>query len=281
MKPLRRMWVLKRITCALTTALLMSAALPAMAQEHPILRVGMECAYAPFNWTQKDGENGAVAISGSKEYDNGFDVMVAKKVAEQLGMDLEIYKIKWDGLIMAVNAGKVDAVIAGMSITEKRKMSVDFSNVYYRAGIVALTTRSGPFAKAAKLEDLAGVSATAQLNTIWYEMIDQIPGVRKQPALDTLATMLVALSSGKVDVVICDIPTAMAAELSNSKIMMLELSDGGFATATEDTDCGIAVRKGNTALLKGINEALSGISPKEREELMRRSIEIQPLAQGM
>lgn len=249
-------------------------------REAGILRVGMECAYAPYNWTQSDDSNGAVPIAGSNEYANGYDVMMAKRLADALGCELEIYKIKWDGLIMAVNSNKIDAVVAGMSTTENRKLSVDFTDVYYKADIVCLVRADGEYASAASLEDLRGVSATAQLNTIWYDMIDQIPEVDKQPALDTLATMIVAVTSGKVDAVVCDIPSAMAAETANSAVKMLTLPDGPFLTAPEDTDCGIAVKKGNAALLDGLNAALAQISEEERAQIMQAAIDTQPLSQG-
>ncbi|MDF2565361.1 MAG: artJ, partial [Massilibacillus sp.] len=72
-----------------------------------VLRVGMECGYAPFNWTQTTDENGAVKIAGTSEYAYGYDVIMAKKLAESMGYDLEIHKIEWDGLAPAVSAGKV------------------------------------------------------------------------------------------------------------------------------------------------------------------------------
>ena len=103
-------------------------------REAGILRVGMECAYAPYNWTQSDDSNGAVPIAGSNEYANGYDVMMAKRLADALGCELEIYKIKWDGLIMAVNSNKIDAVVAGMSTTENRKLSVDFYRRLLQSG---------------------------------------------------------------------------------------------------------------------------------------------------
>ena len=86
--------------------------------EDGVLTVGMECAYAPYNWTQADDSNGAVPIVNNPgSYANGYDVMVAKKICETYGWELEIMAIEWDGLTPALNAGTIDAVIAGQSMT--------------------------------------------------------------------------------------------------------------------------------------------------------------------
>ena len=244
-----------------------------------VLRVGMECGYAPFNWTQTTNENGAVKISGTSEYAYGYDVIMAKKIAESMGYDLEIHKIEWDGLAPAVSTGKVDAVIAGMSITNKRKESVDFSSVYYNASIVALTQKSSPFANAKNVEDLKGAVATSQLNTIWYDLIKQIPEAKIQPAIDNVPGMVVALTSGKVEVLVLDKPTAMVASFANPNLVMLDFKDGkGFEASKEDVEMGIALKKGNSELLKKINETLATISEDDRNKMMEDAIKNQPLS---
>jgi putative lysine transport system substrate-binding protein len=90
------------------------------AKQENTLRVGMECAYAPYNWTQPTNANGAVQINGSSDYAYGYDVMMAKYLADKLGYTLEIHKMDWDSLPIAVQSGIVDCVIAGQSITEER-----------------------------------------------------------------------------------------------------------------------------------------------------------------
>lgn len=106
------------------------------------LKVGMECAYAPFNWTDMgEATLGAVAISGEgKEnmYANGYDVQIAKYVANKLNMTLEIYSYEWDGLIPALDSGALDAIIAGMSPTAEREEQIDFTNVYYSSNLVII-----------------------------------------------------------------------------------------------------------------------------------------------
>ena len=75
------------------------------------LRVGMEAAYAPFNWTQEDDSNGAVPIEGTNQFANGYDVQVAKKIAESMNKELLVVKTKWEGLVPALTSGKIDMII--------------------------------------------------------------------------------------------------------------------------------------------------------------------------
>ena len=86
-----------------------SGSAAASGADDNVLTVAMECAYAPYNWTQNDDSNGAVPISGSSDYANGYDVMMAKKMAEALGMELEIVRSDWDSLVPAVISGTVDS----------------------------------------------------------------------------------------------------------------------------------------------------------------------------
>ncbi len=108
------------------------------------LKIAMECAYSPFNWTQTTDANGAVPISGQTNmYANGYDVAVAKYIAAQLGMNLEVYSYVWDSLIAAVQSGAVDAIAAGMSPTAEREEQVDFTDCYYNSNLVVIIKKNG------------------------------------------------------------------------------------------------------------------------------------------
>lgn len=106
------------------------------------LRVGMECAYEPYNWTDMDGTTpGCVPISGEGKnglYANGYDVQVAQYVANKLGLALEIYSINWDSLLPALESGSIDAIIAGMSPTAEREAEIDFTQTYYESNLVVI-----------------------------------------------------------------------------------------------------------------------------------------------
>ena len=243
-----------------------------------VLRVGMEAAFAPFNYTQTDDANGAVKIKGSNEYANGYDVMMAKKIADKIGYNVEINKMEWDGLTPGVSSGKIDVSIAGQSITAERLQSVDFSEPYYKADIIALTKKGSPYENAKSIADLKGVTCTSQLNTVWYDMLKQIPDAKIQPAMDSVPSLIVALNSGKVNLLSVDKPTALAAVYSNPDLVMLDLKDKGFKASDEDVNIGIAIKKGNKELTDKINKALSEISEDERNKMMDEAIKNQPLS---
>ena len=115
---------------------------PAPETTNGVLRVGMECAYEPYNWTDTEGTSlGAVPISGEGKdglYANGYDVQIAQYVANKLGMKLEIYAIEWDSLLPALESGTIDAIVAGMSPTAERAQQIDFTNTYNESNLVVI-----------------------------------------------------------------------------------------------------------------------------------------------
>ncbi|MGI6192457.1 MAG: transporter substrate-binding domain-containing protein [Christensenellales bacterium] len=245
--------------------------------DKPVLRVGMECNYAPFNWTQMDESNGAVPIS-SGGYAGGYDVEIAKLLADALDRELVIVKTEWEGLIPALNSGKIDVVIAGMSPTAERAESVDFSEPYYESELVIVVRKDGPYASATSLADFAGAKITAQLSTFHYTVIDQITGVNKQTAMETFPAMIVALKSGKIDGYISERPGAVSAMAANPELTFVEFAEGkGFETSKEDVAISVAVKKGSSELLASINEALKNISREDREAMMNAAVENQPV----
>lgn len=240
-------------------------------------KVGMEAGYPPFNWTQKDDANGAVAIEGSKEYACGYDVEIAKRIAEGLGKKLVIVKTEWDGLIPALQSGKIDAVIAGMSPTAERKKSIDFSDNYYKSDLVMVVKKGSPYEKAKSIQDFNGAKITAQLNTFHYSVIDQIKGVKKQPAMDNFPAMRVALESGVIDGYVSERPEAVSASSANENFVMVEFTEG-FETSEEDTAIAVGLPKGSD-LTEKINKILAGISEEEQTEIMDTAIKNQPAAE--
>lgn len=246
------------------------------------LTVAMECAYAPYNWTQSDDSNGAVEIRGSSDYAYGYDVMMAKKIGEALGQKVQIVKLDWDSLIPAVMSGDVDCVIAGQSITAERAAQVDFTDPYYYATIVTLTKKDSAYANAASVADLAGATATSQLGTIWYDTcLPQIENANILPAQETAPSMLVALNSGACDIVVTDHPTGQAALTAYPDLTMLDFGggDNDFAVSDEDINIGISLKKGNTALKDAINEVLATMTTDDYNAMMDEAISVQPLSE--
>lgn len=247
-------------------------------EESKVLRVGMECGYAPFNWFQSDDSKGAVK-NATNGYCGGYDVEIAKLVAKGLGKDLQIVQTDWDGLLgPALGAGKVDIVIAGMSPTEERKTNLDFTDSYYKSDLVVVVGKDGKYANAKTLNDFKDAKITAQLNTLHYTVIDQLIGAKKVTAMESFPAMIVALSSKKIDGYISERPGAMAAELSNPNLKYIYFGEGqGFKYATNEVDVAIATKKGSPELVSKINEILKGITPEQRKQIMENAVKNQPL----
>ena len=251
------------------------------ASETRTLRVAMECAYAPYNWTQSDDSNGAVPISGSSDYAYGYDVMMAKKIADALGMELEIVKLDWDSLVPAVQSGTVDCVIAGQSITSDRLQMVDFTTPYYYASIVCLVNEGNKYESAQGVKDLKGATCTSQQNTVWYDVcLPQIEDANILPAQESAPAMLVALSAGRVDLICTDMPTAQAALVAYPSFRLLDFTDSedNFVVSQEEINIGISVSKSNPELTAAINEVLATLTVNDFNKMMDEAISVQPLS---
>lgn len=253
----------------------------AAAGEKKTLKVAMECAYAPYNWSQPDDSNGAVPIADSNEFAYGYDVMMAKKICDELGYNLEIVRLDWDSLVPAVTTGKVDCVIAGQSITADRLKVVDFTDPYYYATIVTLVKDGSKYADAKSVSDLTGATCTSQQNTIWYDVcLPQIKDAHILAATANAPDMLMSLNADKCDLVVTDQPTGKGALIAYPNFKMLDFGggDNDFKVKAEDINIGISLKKGNTELKDAINSVLSKMTKDDFSKMMDQAIAVQPLA---
>ena len=264
-----------------------AAASSSTGVEDGVLTIAMECAYAPYNWTQGDDSNGAVPISNVPgSYANGYDVMIGKKIAEANGWQLEVIQSDWDSLVPGVQTGIFDAVIAGQSMTAERSEQVDFAGPYFYATIVCVTKKDSPFASAKSIKDLTGGKCTAQIATIWYDQcLPQIEGANVQTAAETAPAMLMALETGSVDFICTDMPTAQGAVAAYPDMTILDFSgtDGDFQFSdqvrAENVNIGVSVKKGNTELKDKIDAVLSTMTQDDMNALMQQAIAVQPLSE--
>ncbi|MNW47683.1 Arginine-binding extracellular protein ArtP precursor [compost metagenome] len=271
---MRKTWSLSILM--LLSAMLVLAGCNSGSKDDNTFKVGLEAGYAPFNWTQNGEANGGVTIDGSAEYAGGYDVEIAKKIADGLGKKLVIVKTEWNGLVPALTSGKIDAIIAGMSPTAERKESIDFSDNYYKSNLVMVVKKGGSYEGATSIQDFSGAKITAQLNTFHYSVIDQINGVNKQPAMDDFPAMRVALESGAIDGYVSELPEGVSAAAANENFAYVEFTEG-FTTSDDDTAIAVGLEKGSD-LTEKINEILAGISEDERAAIMNDAIKNQPAA---
>lgn len=246
-------------------------------QDSPIadgtFTVGMECDYAPYNWTTNEANKSsdAVKISGFNGYCDGYDVMIAQKIADYLGVELEIKKIAWDGLIPAVKSGEIDAIIAGMSPTEERKNIISFSDDYFKDNPeqAILVLKDSSFANATSINDFEKARITAQMGTLQVRLLEQLPGIVSVPEYADYASLMKALSSNSVDGYIAELAVAQEHAAANSNFKVIRFAEGdGFVLSEGDTTTAIGVKKGNDDFITQLNEALASISQETRQELM-------------
>ena len=245
--------------------------------------IAMECAYAPYNWTQSDDANGAVPIKDSNEFANGYDVMIAKKICEANGWNLEVIRSDWDSLVPSVQTGVIDAAIAGQSMTAERSEQVDFAGPYFYATFAILVKEDSPLASATSINDFAGYKGTAQISTIWYDQcLPQMEGALIQTASETAPAMLTAVASGTVDFIVTDLPTATGAIQAYPDLKILDFTgtDGDFQFSDEvreeNVNIGVSVKKGNTELVNKINSVLNNMTVDDFNSLMAEAISIAP-----
>ena len=248
--------------------------------EDGVFTIAMECAYAPYNWSQPDDSNGAVPIINSEgNYANGYDVMMAKKLCEANGWKLEVMQLDWDSLVPAVQNGTVDAVIAGQSMTAERMEMVDFAGPYLYATIVCLAKTGSEQANAKGISELKG-TCTSQMGTIWYDScLPQIKGADVQTAAESAPAMLMALETGAVDFVCTDMPTAQGALVAYPDMVILDFAgtEDDFEVSDEDVNIGISIMKGNTTLLDALNGVLKNMTAEDFNKLMAEAIAVQPI----
>ena len=258
------------------------------SEDDSVLRVGMECAYAPFNWSQEtdalaNGEK-AVPSNGTNMYAYGYDVMVAEKLAKQMGKTLEVHKVEWDSIGMSLDAGDYDVIIAGMGRTKEREASYSFTDPYYYRDNCLVVKKGSGLESIKGLSELAGknVTLTTQLGTGWVNLLDQVPDAKLGSNYETTAECFMAISNGTADVCVIDVPTAESAAMTNDDLAIIYLDPNDkFQGDEEMTNVCIATRKDDTALRDKIQEAMNAIGWNDKatmDKTMEDAITLQPAA---
>jgi len=242
--------------------------------------VGLEAAYAPFNWSTPTQNSFTVPLAGQPGvYVDGYDVVMASYIADELGLDLVIKMVDWDGLIPALLSGEIDMIIAGMSPTAERAQTVSFSNEYFRSEQVMVVSSTGSYANATSLNDFSGARVVAQLGTLQDQLIDQITGVNHLEPLDTYGMLATAVSSQAADAFIAELPVALGMVASNSELSIIQFEDGqGFQVSDEDVIVSVALRQEDVNLLEAVNAALATVSNATRANIMTAALDRQPNA---
>ena len=247
-----------------------------------VLVVGMECAYAPFNWTETESTDSNVAITNiAGAYAEGYDVQVAKIIAEELNLELQVKALEWGALINNLNVGGIDLIIAGMSPTPDRLESIDFTNMYYESTHVMLVQKSSNYATATSLDDFEGATVIGQTGTIYADLVSQAVehGAIAGNNLTTVPLIVNAIINNTVDATILEEPVAMGIVSQYPDLTYVKLTEGGFQVADEDRIVSIGVRKG-FELTDDINSILdSKLTTETRASLMEEAIAKAPASE--
>lgn len=205
------------------------------------LVVGTSADYPPYEFhVIKDGVDTIV----------GFDIEIAKEIAADLGVEVEFKDMAFNGLLAALEAGGVDFVIAGMTPTEERAKSVDFSKVYYTAiqGVLINVANADAITS---VEDLNGKIVGVQKGTTQEQIaMEQIEGAEVK-GLGKMADLILQLKNGNVDAVVAELPVGTAYANNNEDLMVADIT-----LDTGDSGSAIAMQKGSDALVEAINATL-------------------------
>lgn len=241
--------------------------------------VGMECNYAPFNWTQLEQTETSVALGDGVSYADGYDVVMASAIAEKLGKKLVIKKTAWDGLEPALSSGEIDAIIAGMTATPERAENADFTTPYYESDMVIIIRGDdAELGAVTDIQQLTGKKVQGQKNTLYDEVIDQVEGVQHMTPLDSYPLMVAALKSGDVDALTAELPVAKGVISTNPDLKLVQFPKGSGFEA--DTSVSIAIKKGNSELLDAVQGALDTVDEETRQQWMLDATQRQPATEG-
>lgn len=239
-----------------------------------VLRIGVECDYEPNNWEERTPTDSNVPISNHEGYyAEGYDIQIAKIVAEKIGAALEVKKIAWNNLISSLQKGEIDAIFSGMLDTKERKRAISFTETYEdsKTEYAVIVNTSTPYVMAEKLTDFKGAKFTAQRSTNLYAAISQLPGAVALPAVDTVADMLIAVTTGQADASILNLDTARSYEVTYKNIKVIRFpKDKGFNVGFNGICAGL--RKNDSSLIYRINEVLNTIPKSERRKIMEQTI---------
>lgn len=238
-----------------------------------VLVVGLEADYPPFNWQENESNDYNYPITGQVNmYAAGYDVEMAKLIAEELGMELEIRMIGWESLIPSVRNDQIDLIIAGMTPTAVRREQIDFTDAYYTVENVVVALADGPLANMESLDDLEGFKGIGQANTIYDDLVQFVTdnhGAERITPLDTVPAVANAVISDVADFTIVELPVALGLINSYPELKIVyEPETNVFELSDDDLILAIGVKKGREDFLNSVNAALATISDEQRTTLM-------------
>lgn len=259
-------------------SLLILSGSAASATSSDILTIAVDGNNPPFSWTQSNDLDDAIKLSDSYDYVNGYDIQVAKYIAESLNYDLNIIKVGHDSLLSSVSSNQADCSISAQLDSSEDRLYVNFSNPYFYNNTVVLLKQSNSFSNASGLSDLEGGACTSVYGTNAYnDCLFQIDNADIQDAIESTIQMLSYVEDGKCDFVVTNLSSALlgCSLYPDLKILDFEDTDNNFKVSESLTDLRISVNKENSDLLTKINEALESLSYDDMKKMLSDAIDSQ------
>ncbi len=239
------------------------------------LRVGMEAAYAPYNWQATAESEYTIPIENvSGAFADGYDVQIAKTVAEGLGLKPVAIKLEWDGLIEALGQGQIDVIIAGMTATPERQESIDFTDPYYVGTYGLMVKKGSEYENATSIQDFKGAAVLGQKDTLLDTVIDEIKGVNHLSPVPTVPDQISNLLAGSCDAITFDVGNIASMTEAHPELVGIIFDEGkGFS---EEVPVNIGISKGQDDIVKQMNDILATIDEAKRQEIWEAAVERQP-----
>lgn len=238
--------------------------------------VGMEAAYQPFNWQTTKANKYTVQLASGAGYADGYDVVMARKIAKKLNRKVVIKKIAWDGLQPAVQSGEIDAIIAGMTSNKKREKGLDFTTPYYQSEMVMIVRKNSKMAKFTDIQQFGGYKVSGQKNTNYDTIIDQIKNVKHQVPKATYPELVVALQQKDTDALTAELPVATGICKANKDLTYITFKKGHGFDVDTSVSIGLKNNTRKTKFFKSVQKALDSISQKERMKIMEEAVNRAP-----
>ena len=248
------------------------------ATSSDILTIAVDGNNPTFSWTQSNDLDGAIKLSDSYDFVNGYDIQVAKYIAESLNYDLNIIKADHDSLLSSVSSNQADCSISAQLDSSEDRLYVNFSNPYFYDNTVVLLKQNSSFSNASDLSDLEGGSCTSVYGTNAYnECLFQIDNADIQDAIESIIQMLSYLENGKCDFVVTNLSSALlgCSLYPDLKILDFKDTENDFEVSEYLTDLCISVNKENADLLAKINETLESLSYDDMKKMLSDAISSQ------
>lgn len=273
----------KRLLPLIAIGLFASSLAGCSSKDESKLMIGLECAYAPFNWAETSENSYTLPVKNHRGlYADGYDIQIAKYLSRELNMEVEIYETVWESLISDLQTGALNLIVAGMTDNEERRQSIDFTSEYYRSELVLITQKSvadlyeGQVLTTSQFADfINGQIVVSQNSTMTNDIIDIFEsdyGAIHATPVATFASAATDVNNGSAFAMTAEKPVAESLTASFTNLGVVRIAQEILGEAQAELGVSIGLRKDST-LKDRINDALSRLSQDEREAMMLGAIE--------